>query len=123
MWLSCTDHWVSYGHGACLWTHINLRAECVRMYTLLRMVFLQMTVAEFGDVRPPITADGPKNVTGELDLTQSLAGVKQDASADSRGLKPSPMGAPNFANLSHVTVAAPGRVSPGVKVHLDHAEL
>ena len=84
---------------------------------------LQMTVAEFGDVLPPITADGPKNVTGELDLTQSLAGVKEDASADSRGLKPSPMGAPNFANLSHVTVAAPGRVSPDAKVHLDRAEL
>ncbi|KAA6422535.1 MAG: hypothetical protein FRX49_07396, partial [Trebouxia sp. A1-2] len=82
-----------------------------------------MTVAEFGDILPPITADGPKNVTGELDLTQSLAGVKADATADTRGLKPSPLGAPNFANLSHVTVAAPGRVSPGVKTHLDHAEL
>lgn len=83
----------------------------------------QMTVAEFGDVLPPITADGPKNVTGELDLTQSLAGTKADATPETRGLKPSPMGAPNLANLSHVTVAAPGRTSPGIKVHLDHAEL
>ncbi len=88
-----------------------------------QLCLLQMTVAEFGDILPPITADGPKNVTGELDLTQSLAGVKADATADTRGLKPSPLGAPNFANLSHVTVAAPGRVSPGVKTHVDHAEL
>ena len=84
---------------------------------------VQMTVAEFGDVLPPITADGPKNVTGELDLTQSLVGVKADATADTRGLKPSPLGEPNFANLSHVTVAAPGRVSPEAKVHLDFSEL
>lgn len=92
------------------------------LHTLLCYA-LQMTVAEFGDILPPITADGPKNVTGELDLTQSLAGTKADATPETRGLKPSPMGAPNLANLSHVTVAAPGRTSPGIKVHLNHAEL
>lgn len=86
-------------------------------------MLLQMTAAEFGEILPPITADGPKNVTGELDLTQSLAGVKADATPETRGLKPSPMGEPNFANLSHVTVAAPGRVSPGAKTHLDYSEL
>ena len=82
-----------------------------------------MTVAEFGEVLPPITKDGPKNVTGELDLTQTLVGLKADETKDTRGYKPSPIGEPNFANLSHVTVAEPGRVSPGVKTHLDYSEL
>ena len=71
-----------------------------------------MSAFGFGGVLPPITADGPHNVTGELDLTQSLVGTKADATAETRGYKPSPMGAPNSANLSHVAVAAPGRVSP-----------
>lgn len=84
-----------------------------------------MYASEFGDVLPPITADGPHNVTGELDLTQSLVGTKADATAETRGYKPSPMGAPNSANLSHTVVAAPGRVSPGASQYSvnSHSEL
>lgn len=74
---------------------------------------LQMSASEFGDVLPPLTSEGPANVTGELDLTQSLVGTKVDDSYLTRGYKPSPIGAPNSANLSHVVVAAPGRISPG----------
>lgn len=82
----------------------------------------QMNAKEFGEVRPPLTAEGPANVTGELDLTQSLVGVKMDATPDTRGLKPSPLGSPNSVNRSIVTVALPGRVSPGAELHVN-AEL
>ena len=73
---------------------------------------LQMSASEFGEVQPPITAEGPQNVTDELTLTQSLVGVKDDGTADTRGYKPSPIGAPNSANTSQVAVGAPGRISP-----------
>ncbi|KAK9812048.1 hypothetical protein WJX73_001087 [Symbiochloris irregularis] len=47
-------------------------------------VATQQTVAQVGFIVPPITASGPFNVTGELDLTQSLTGPLETAAAESR---------------------------------------
>lgn len=45
----------------------------------------QETVAELGQIPPPITAEGPKSVPGEKDLTQDFNGQLIDESYKNRG--------------------------------------
>lgn len=44
----------------------------------------------------------PANVTGELDLTQSLAGPADNGTAATRGYTPVSSGVPNYTNSSQV---------------------
>lgn len=67
----------------------------------------QQSAAEVGELLPPITASGPQNVTGELDITQSLVGALATADASSRGLTPA---GPSSVNPSTtVAVGTAGR--------------
>ncbi|CAL8468921.1 g8462 [Coccomyxa elongata] len=53
------------------------------------------------------------NVTGELDLTQSLAGPLDNGTASTRGYSTVPPGVPNYTNGSQVAVAYPLPSSSG----------
>lgn len=69
---------------------------------------LQESVDELGTINAPLTAAGPEEVVGELDLTQSLTGPADNGTAATRGLVYTPSGVPNSANTSTVQVGTPG---------------
>ena len=70
-------------------------------------VCTQEATAALGDLPPPLTASGPANITGELDLTQSLVGPPQTAAASSRGLTPA---GPSNVNIAQApTQSTAGR--------------
>lgn len=69
---------------------------------------VQESVEELGTIMDPLTAAGPYEVIGELDLTQSLTGPADNGTAATRGLVYTPSGSPNNANTSTVQVGTPG---------------
>ena len=71
----------------CLHSSHNGRTELASGPSVLadRADRVQMTEAELGEIPGPITAEGPKTVPGEKDLTQDLSGPLTDASYKSRG--------------------------------------
>ena len=62
---------------------------------------LQLNLQQLGAIPSPIL---PANVTGELDLTQSLAGPADNGTAATRGYAPipNPYGTPYISNSSQV---------------------
>lgn len=96
----------------CQCTHIHAlasRASCHIDFTLACCRFVQQSTEEVGPIPPPLTAEGPANVTGEMDLTQSLTGPAQDATAGSRGLDPTPDSTTNIN--PDTTVAEPAQTA------------
>ena len=67
----------------------------------LTMIFCcaQESTQAIGPLPSPVL---PPNVTGELDLTQSLAGPLDNGTASTRGYSIVPSGVPNFTNGSQV---------------------
>jgi hypothetical protein len=47
-------------------------------------------VGAVGKIAPPITADGPESVPGEDTLIQAMNGALEDATPNTRGLRPAP---------------------------------
>lgn len=87
-------------------TYNNLTCQ-VKSIIKINNYLLQQSAAEVGELLPPITASGPQNVTGELDITQSLVGALATADASSRGLTPA---GPSSVNPSTtVAVGTAGR--------------
>ncbi|EIE26937.1 hypothetical protein COCSUDRAFT_59435 [Coccomyxa subellipsoidea C-169] len=65
----------------------------------------QMSTEQIGTIPPsPLL---PTNVTGELDLTQSLTGQLDNGTAATRGFEIPPPGVPFFSNATQVAVALP----------------
>ena len=58
---------------------------------------MQLNTQQVGPLPSPMQ---PANVTGELDLTQSLAGPADNGTAATRGYTPVSSGVPNFTNSS-----------------------
>ena len=71
-------------------------------------VVAQESIEELGTIMDPLTAAGPSEVIGQLDLTQSLTGPADNGTAATRGLEYTPSGSPNNANTSTVQVGTPG---------------
>jgi hypothetical protein len=65
----------------------------------------QMTTQQIGTIPPPFPV--PTNVTGELDLTQSLTGTLDNGTAATRGFVTPPSGTPFFSNATQVQEFAP----------------
>ncbi|KAL3146076.1 hypothetical protein ABBQ38_015425 [Trebouxia sp. C0009 RCD-2024] len=72
------------------------------------IVASQEAMEELGTIMDPLTADGPSQVVGQLDLTQSLTGPADNGTAATRGLEYTPSGSPNNVNTSTVQVGTPG---------------
>ncbi|BDA43081.1 Desiccation-related protein PCC13-62 [Coccomyxa sp. Obi] len=64
----------------------------------------QLSTQQIGTLPGPML---PSNVTGELDLTQSLTGALDNGTAATRGYTTSPSGMPFFSNATQVAVAYP----------------
>ncbi|KAK9915431.1 hypothetical protein WJX75_009080 [Coccomyxa subellipsoidea] len=75
-------------------------------------VATQMTTQQIGTIPPPFPV--PTNVTGELDLTQSLTGTLDNGTAATRGFVTPPSGTPFFSNATQVAVAIPLQPSNAV---------
>ncbi|KAK9915059.1 hypothetical protein WJX75_004249 [Coccomyxa subellipsoidea] len=67
-------------------------------------VATQLSTEQIGTLPGPVL---PSNVTGELDLTQSLTGGLDNGTAATRGYTTSAPGTPYFSNDSQVAVAYP----------------
>ncbi|EIE26936.1 hypothetical protein COCSUDRAFT_59434 [Coccomyxa subellipsoidea C-169] len=67
-------------------------------------VATQLSTEQIGTIPGP---KPPANVTGELDLTQSLTGGKDNETAATRGYVTESPGSPYFSNASQVAVAYP----------------
>lgn len=63
---------------------------------------VQLSTEQIGTLPGPML---PANVTGELDLTQSLTGGLDNGTAATRGYTTSPPGMPYFSNASQVRLA------------------
>ncbi len=76
---------------------------------MLRVRFwcTQESTQAVGPIPSPVL---PPNVTGELDLTQSLAGPLDNGTAATRGYSVLPPGVPNYTNGSQVR-------KPSWKIH------
>ena len=61
---------------------------------------MQMTTQEVGTIPPAFPV--PTNVTGELDLTQSLTGTLDNSTAATRGFMTPAPGTPFFSNATQV---------------------
>ncbi len=71
----------------------------------------QESVAAVGKIAPPITADGPETVPGEDTLIQAMNGALEDASPNTRGLRPAPATA-DVPGLSGGTMVRPPAPAP-----------
>ena len=65
----------------------------------LCLYLLQLSTEQIGTLPGPVL---PSNVTGELDLTQSLTGGLDNGTAATRGYTTSAPGTPYFSNDSQV---------------------
>lgn len=63
---------------------------------------MQLSTQQIGTLPGPVL---PTNVTGELDLTQSLTGPLDNGTAATRGYTTTPSGMPYFSNASQVLVS------------------
>ena len=74
------------------------RVALIRVLTIC-VYLLQLSTEQIGTLPGPVL---PSNVTGELDLTQSLTGGLDNGTAATRGYTTSAPGTPYFSNASQV---------------------
>ena len=67
---------------------------------------MQASASAIGALQPAITAAGPTNVPGELDLTQAENGPLEDASYLTRGYTPAPVQQPRVGSTPMVAIGA-----------------
>lgn len=93
-------------------TGYNKTALGLDKFPRRRAVSGQQSIRATGKLPKPVTAAGPRNVTGEEQLTQSFDGPLTTAGPENRGLKPVPArGSVNERNAS-VVVGTPGGRKP-----------